>query len=107
VHPGGIRTSIAANARAGVNTSPEGWEEREERFRKAARTSPEKAAQTIVRGMLRNKARVLIGGDAYLFEVLQRLFPVRCSPMIGSWFNRKVGAPEQQPAGIKEKEGSV
>jgi NAD(P)-dependent dehydrogenase (short-subunit alcohol dehydrogenase family) len=107
VHPGGIRTNIAANARAGANTRPEGWEERQERFRKAAHTSPEKAAQIIVRGILRNKARVLIGADAYLFEILQRLFPVRCSPMIASWFNRQVGPPAQEPAGMKEKEGSA
>jgi NAD(P)-dependent dehydrogenase (short-subunit alcohol dehydrogenase family) len=107
VHPGGVRTNIAANARAGANTRPEGWEDRQERFAKAARTSPEKAAQTIVRGILGNKARVLIGGDAYLFEVLQRLFPVRCSPMIASWFNRKVGAPAQQPVAGKETENSV
>ena len=107
VHPGGIRTNIAANARAGVNTRPEGWEERQQRFLKAARTSPEKAAQTIVRGILRNKARVLIGGDAYFFEALQRLFPVRCSPMIASWFNRQVAPPAQEPAGMKEKERSA
>lgn len=107
VHPGGIRTNIAANARAGVNTRPEGWTDRQERFLKFARTSPEKAAQIIVRGILRNKARVLIGMDAHQFEILQRLFPVRSSPILASWFNRAAGEPEQQPAGVKQKQGSV
>lgn len=106
VHPGGIRTHIAENARAAANTDPQEWALRKERFLKVARTSPEKAAQVILRGILRNKARVLIGSDAYVFDLLQRLFPVRCSPIIASWFNRKLGRPAQQPAAAREK-GSI
>ena len=91
VHPGGVRTRIAENARAAaaVAPKPQAWAERKERFSKLARTSPEKAAQEIVQGILKNKARVLIGTDAYQFDILQRLFPVRCSVMIASWLNRK------------------
>jgi NAD(P)-dependent dehydrogenase (short-subunit alcohol dehydrogenase family) len=90
VHPGGVRTHIAENARAAAAApKPQMLAERKERFLKLARTSPEKAAQEIVRGILKNKARVLIGTDAYQFDVLQRLFPVRCSVMVASWLNRK------------------
>lgn len=98
VHPGGIRTNIAANARAGVNSHPEDWAERQERFLKLARTAPQKAAQVILSGVLRNKARVLIGADAYQFEFMQRMFPVRCSSIIASMFNRKLGGTAQHPA---------
>jgi butyryl-CoA dehydrogenase len=103
VHPGGVRTNIAKNARAAATTPPQDWAERNERFLKLAHTSPEKAAQKIVEGILRNKARVLIGADAYQFDILQRLFPVRCSPLLASWLNRKLGemAPRSVPA--KEK----
>ncbi len=93
VHPGGIRTNIAGNARAAAAAAlPTDWSERHENFHKIARTSPEKAAQIIVRGILRNKARVLIGADGHQFDILQRLFPGRCAAIIGAYFNRKMGA---------------
>jgi NAD(P)-dependent dehydrogenase (short-subunit alcohol dehydrogenase family) len=81
VHPGGIRTNIAENARAGVATRPEDQAEARERFNKVVRTSPEKAARVIVNGIMRNQARVLIGADAYQIDLIQRLMPVRS----GSW----------------------
>jgi NAD(P)-dependent dehydrogenase (short-subunit alcohol dehydrogenase family) len=77
VHPGGIKTRIAANARAGAATRAEEWVDIKDRFEKLARTSPETAAQVIVNGVLQNKARVLIGPDAYQIDFFQRLMPVR------------------------------
>src|ERR1700755_90710 len=59
VHPGGIKTAIARNA-----TADEGIDSAElaKSFDKnLARTSPEKAAQIILNGVRRNKARVLVG----------------------------------------------
>jgi NAD(P)-dependent dehydrogenase (short-subunit alcohol dehydrogenase family) len=91
VHPGGVLTRITENARSAAATAPnpQMLAERKERFSKLARTSPEKAAQEIVQGILKNKARVLIGTDAYRIDILQRLFPVRCSVMMASLLNRK------------------
>lgn len=103
VHPGGVRTHIAENARPVAGKTPADWEERKERFLKAARTSPEKAAQVIVRGILRDRARILIGADAYLFDFLQRIFPVRCSTIITSWVNRRTGEPAPSSASAPEK----
>ena len=72
VHPGGVRTSIAASGRfSGVSA-----EEREQlvtRFGRMARTSPERAATTILRGIDRGKARVLVGADAYFIDAVARL----------------------------------
>jgi short-subunit dehydrogenase len=98
VHPGGVRTRIAENARASAAVRPEDFAERKERFLKLARTSPERAAQVIVRGILGNKARILIGADAYQFDFLQRLLPARCSSIITSLFNRRMGATQPQAA---------
>jgi hypothetical protein len=39
------------------------------------RTTPEKAAEVIHRGVDAGKARILIGGDAYMFDALTRLTP--------------------------------
>ena len=77
VHPGGIATNIARRAPAGTNLrNPMSAEEVGARFAKMARTSAQTAAQRIVRGIERNEPRVLIGADAKLMEVLQRLRPV-------------------------------
>ncbi len=78
VHPGGIRTNIAAAAR--FYRDPLGSEDRTasvDRFARLAKTTPEKAAETIVRGIERGQPRVLIGADAHLIDWVQRLMPVR------------------------------
>jgi short-subunit dehydrogenase len=76
VHPGGIRTNIARAARFHVD--PTGATDRAgsvARFDRLARTSPEKAAAAIVRGLERGAPRVLIGADAVIIDKLQRLMP--------------------------------
>lgn len=71
VHPGGIKTAIARNA-----TVPAGDDQATFAHffdSKLARTSPEAAARTIVSGVRRNKARVLIGADAKLLDAFVRI----------------------------------
>jgi butyryl-CoA dehydrogenase len=70
VHPGGIRTNIVRNARtrgavAGAADAA--------RFDKVARTTPERAAAVIIKAVLRDKPRVLIGADARAIDLLSRL----------------------------------
>jgi len=76
VHPGGIKTNIARNARYAGNDK-NAIEAVETTFI----TTPEKAAQTIIRGIQRKKARVLIGRDAKLLYLLTRL-----SPKFVNWY---------------------
>lgn len=71
VHPGGIKTNIARDARAARALIP--VEERSSQFERAARTTPEKAAQIILRGVDRKKPRILVGPDAYLFDAVPRV----------------------------------
>lgn len=96
VHPGGIRTRIADNARAGAATRVEEQTQARERFDQVARTSPEKAAEVIVSGILRNKARILIGADAYQIDFVQRLMPVRSPALLARLMELK--APKEKPA---------
>lgn len=104
VHPGGVRTSIANNARPGAATREEEWAPRRELFNQSVRTTPEQAAKVIVNGVLRNKGRVLIGGDAYYFDMLHRLMPVRCGDTITRMFERRgFRAAPPQPAAAREK----
>ena len=51
VHPGGIKTNIARNSRVGENT-PEEWKQQGAKFfDKVAKTSPETAAEVILKGI--------------------------------------------------------
>lgn len=90
VHPAGIATRIAENARAGAATRSEEHAEVRERFAKVATIPPEEAARVIMRGVLGNKDRVLIGRDAYRIDFLQRLMPVRANAMLSAWLQRRV-----------------
>lgn len=76
VHPGGIDTNIAHNARfrQGVNGAAT-REEMIERFKKVAVTSPEQAATAIVGAIKSVRARLLIGRDAKIISLIQRLMP--------------------------------
>src|SRR5215470_18058203 len=69
VHPGGITTNIARNAR--IRRDPEGRgrtpAEMAADFEAVTMTSPDKAAEIICRGVERGKARILVGPDAYVF----------------------------------------
>lgn len=79
VHPGGIKTNIAKNARIGQGgfVTPAMHQQGSISFGKAAKTTPQEAARQIWTGVRRNKARVLVGADAHLIEWVTRLFPTR------------------------------
>ena len=70
VHPGGIRTNIVRNAR-----TPDGAATRDmaTRFDRIARTTPDRAARIILRGVERNRPRILVGPDAYVIDALPRI----------------------------------
>jgi NAD(P)-dependent dehydrogenase (short-subunit alcohol dehydrogenase family) len=83
VHPGGIRTAIARNARLGAHEPLDvSREEIEAGFARNARTSPERAARVIVAGVRRGRRRVLIGADARVLSALQRLLPERYQHLV-------------------------
>jgi NADP-dependent 3-hydroxy acid dehydrogenase YdfG len=70
VHPGGVKTAIARNATAadGLDTATMAeWFDT-----KMARTSSERAAEIILDGVAKNKAKVLVGADAKILDVFVR-----------------------------------
>lgn len=79
VHPGGIKTNIAKTARMNDSLSKVTGQDAEQartQFNdQLLRTTPEKAAQVIINGVLGNKRRILIGPDAYALDGMQRLWP--------------------------------
>ncbi len=73
VYPGGVATSIAANARVAKGVAAEEVAEAQKTWEKALRLPPEVAGETIVKGVERRQARVLVGSDARLIALVERL----------------------------------
>lgn len=84
VHPGGIKTNIAAYAR--YKTGPNGdtnHASASDKFAKLAQTTPEQAAATIVKGIEKKSPRVLIGADAVAIDVMARTMPESYTTVLG------------------------
>lgn len=77
VHPGGIKTNIARRARlrTGDEWGAKDPEAAAANFDKMARSTPEDAARAILRAVLGNHRRQLIGADAVMIDLMQRLLP--------------------------------
>ena len=90
VHPGGINTNIVRNAR--FRKDPEGrgrtHEQMAAEFAAITMTEPDKAAEIIHRGVEAGKARILVGPDAYLFDILTRLAPTHYYDVLNRFGSR-------------------
>jgi NAD(P)-dependent dehydrogenase (short-subunit alcohol dehydrogenase family) len=96
VHPGGIRTNIVRNGRTNrdMHGKPVDRDRFVRDFDRMARTSSEQAAEIILEGVLANRPRVLVGGDAHVIDWMQRMFPVRYPSIMGAisrWMERANG----------------
>ena len=77
IHPGGVATAIARNARVPKGLmSVEEEEQRRSAAEKLLRMPPEMAGEIIVQGIERRKARVLVGTDAKIISLIERVAPV-------------------------------
>ncbi|WP_072806864.1 SDR family NAD(P)-dependent oxidoreductase [Rhodococcoides yunnanense] len=71
VHPGGIKTAIARNATVAENYDQQSVAKFFDS--KLAKTTPDQAAKTILKGVEKGKGRVLIGSDAIALDLLVRV----------------------------------
>lgn len=83
VHPGGVRTGIAANARTAAAVDAAEAAKQQTHFQKVLRLDAEQAGEIIVRGMERRRPRILVGKDASLVAVIERLMPLGYWRVIG------------------------
>ena len=83
VHPGGIATSIAKNARMPASLSDDEAAKRHTFLNSFLTMPPETAGEIIVRGVERRKARILVGSDAKYAELVERLMPVNYWKWLG------------------------
>jgi NAD(P)-dependent dehydrogenase (short-subunit alcohol dehydrogenase family) len=87
VHPGGIQTPIARHARVGSMThkTPEELARFVRHIERQFITSPEVAAAQIIAGIEQNSARIIVGQDARVIDLLQRITPVYAWPVVEWW----------------------
>jgi short-subunit dehydrogenase len=88
VHPGGIATNIAQNARFHEPSALQGLKQQTvDRFKRMM--PPEKAGAAIVRAIEKNTARLLITPEAYVVDTIKRLFPALSTELV-AWRWRKI-----------------
>ncbi|MEH6347261.1 MAG: SDR family NAD(P)-dependent oxidoreductase [Bermanella sp.] len=84
VHPGGIKTNIANAGRfkgqVGNDTSVEN--QKKQFNDHLARTTAPQAANIIIKGINKNKPRILVGSDAKLMDIIQRIIPARYQKLV-------------------------
>ncbi|SPM31277.1 SDR family NAD(P)-dependent oxidoreductase [Mycobacterium terramassiliense] len=71
VHPGGIKTAIARNATAAEGLDSDQLAKLFDK--RLARTSPQQAARVILDAVRKKKARVLVGNDAKVMDLMVRV----------------------------------
>jgi NAD(P)-dependent dehydrogenase (short-subunit alcohol dehydrogenase family) len=93
VHPGGIKTAIARNARTTASHDQAGMAEFFDT--RLARMPAEKAAQIIVDGILANKARIVVGADAQLLDLWVRAVGPRYQGIVARLAGRITPKPSR------------
>ena len=88
VHPGGVATAIVRNARIPKSVPAEEIQKRLAAAEKLLRLLPERAGEIIVHGIERRKPRILVGTDAKIISIIERLLPVSYWKVL-KWLNRR------------------
>ena len=76
VHPGGVATSIARNARVPASADAAEAARQKRNFQAFLKMPAEQAGEIIVRGIERRRARIIVGNDAKIAALVERLAPV-------------------------------
>jgi NAD(P)-dependent dehydrogenase (short-subunit alcohol dehydrogenase family) len=80
VHPGGIKTGIARNGRKTASQDAAAIDDFFDN--KLAKTTAAKAAETILKGALNGKARVLVGADAHAVHHFAKILGSRYQDVV-------------------------
>jgi NAD(P)-dependent dehydrogenase (short-subunit alcohol dehydrogenase family) len=103
VHPGGIKTAITRNGRYAEGVDGAAVSRRFDA--KLARTTPERAAEIILAGVAKDKARVLVGLDAHALHHLAKLTGSRYQEIVARSTERFM-PPTTRSAGSERGSGT-
>lgn len=84
VHPGGVRTNIANNARMSDTGKTLGVENETAKanFNKLLHFPADKAARLMIEAVKADKPRLLIGADAHALDIVERIAPSHYSTVV-------------------------
>ncbi len=89
VHPGGVATGIARNARIAQAADTDTERGKSDAFESAfLKTPPEKVGEAIARAIERRKPRLIVASGARAGVALQRLMPVRYWRVLAPGYDR-------------------
>src|SRR5262245_14668489 len=88
VHPGGVATKIAENARRPAGTTNAEVAEQLEKARRLLTMPPAEAGEIIVQAVERRAPRVIVGRDARMMALVERLMPVSYWTLLGPLVRR-------------------
>lgn len=91
VHPGGIRTNIAKSSRLASPGADADRARFEKWFARMTLTTPEKAAQIIISGILANRPRILVGPDAKVIDLFARVVGIHYQWLAGALLSPIMG----------------
>lgn len=76
VHPGGVATNIANSARSPADVPADEVARQKALMNTFLKMPPAQAGEIIVSGIERRKARIIVGADAKIAALIERLMPV-------------------------------
>lgn len=88
VHPGGVATAIADSARTPAGADAAEIARQRAATKRLLRMPPEQAADIVLKGVARRRARILVGTDARIAAALERLMPVSHVQVL-EWLTRR------------------
>lgn len=89
VHPGGVATRIADSARLPADLAPEEGVRGRALANSYLKLSPDRAAEIILAAVERRRGRVLVGTDARIVALLERLMPASYWPVLNRLMRRR------------------
>jgi len=98
VHPGGIKTNIARAARMDTSVTEatgKSTQDASKEFEALFLTTPDRAARTILDGVLRDRRRILIGPDAWAIDSMLRLLPTAYQRIVPGLVQSRRGRPQR------------
>jgi NADP-dependent 3-hydroxy acid dehydrogenase YdfG len=93
VHPGGIKTAIARNARVADGEDQAALADYFDR--KLAKTSAKKAAEIIIAGMLSDKPKIVVGADAKVLDLFVKVLGARYQKILAGLARKQVPARKE------------
>lgn len=99
VHPGGIKTNIARASKMDPSLHALGIDDLEaasRRFERGFRTTANEAAEIILRGVEKDARRILVGTDAHVIDLFQRMLPNHYHGVLARLYQRFNGSSRKQ-----------